>query len=80
MSKDEIKRILEMPTVTTSWGDCPGGVEIKDIEYGIEDYCLCVTNTMTSNPRAHRVKIHYAERPYIKIDSSRVYMDNCLRC
>ena len=80
MRKAEKQRILGLPTTATCWEDYPGGVEIKEIEYGTEDYCLCVTQTMTDNPRVHRVKIIYADRPYISIDGFKVYMDDCLRC
>jgi len=79
MNKTEKQRIIATPTIATCWEDYPGGVEIKEIEYGIEDYCLCVTQTMTANPRAHRVLIHYDDRPYINIDGFRIYMDDCLR-
>lgn len=81
MNKAEKQRVIELPTVATCWEDYPGGVEIKEIEYGIDDYCLCVTQTMTNNPRAHRVKINYSAdyRPYISIDGFHIYMDDCLR-
>ena len=78
MNKEEKKAVLEMPTVATCWEDYPGGVEIKDIQYGTEDYCLCVTQTMTSKPRVHRVKIRYAERPYISIDGFQIYIRYCV--
>ena len=81
MTKEEKKKVLEMPTVATCWEDYSGGVEIKEIQYGIDDYCLCVTQSQTIHPRVHRVKIHYEEeRAYVIIDSFRVYMDNCIRC
>lgn len=79
MRKTEKQRILGLPTMATCWEDYPGGVEIKEIEYGIEDYCLCVTQTMTDKPRAHRVKIHYTDRPYITIDGFQIYMDDCVK-
>ena len=84
MNKAEKQRIINLPTTATCWEDYPGGVEIKEIEYGIEDYCLCVTQTMTDSPRAHRVKIKYTDsnddcRPYISIDGFRIYMEDCLR-
>lgn len=80
MRKEDKKRILEMPTIATCWEDYPGGVEIKEIEYGIDDYCLCATQTMTDKPSVHRVKIHYDDRAYINLNGFRVYMDDCLRC
>ena len=54
MSKAEI---LNMPTIAY-WSGLDG-LEIKDIEHGINDYVLCVSGAWyggKSNERAHRVK------------------------
>ena len=81
MTKEEKQSILDMPTIATCWEDYPNGVEIKDIEYGVEDKVLCVTQTMTDHPRCHRVKVVYdGDRSYIVVDGFRIYLDNCLKC
>lgn len=56
------------------------GIEVVDIEYGINDKCLCVTNVSTNNPKAHKVKIHYiGEDPHIVLYGKRYNFSNCLR-
>lgn len=71
-----------------------GGVEIKAIDYGIDDYVYCVSGCLCENEdlrKYHHAKIHYEfsldredSRPYIKLlDANRkyhkLYLDECLR-
>ena len=56
------------------WGAW-GGVEVKDIEYGINDYAIIVTPEKS----VHRVKIYYGIREHIRIHGRRLYFDECLR-
>ena len=51
------------------------GIELKDIEYGINDYAIIVIQEKS----VHRVKIYYGKRPYIRIYGYRFYFDECLR-
>ena len=51
------------------------GIELKDIEYGINDYAIIVIQEKS----VHRVKIYYGEREYIRICGRRLYFDECLR-
>ena len=80
MSKSEI---LDMPTIAY-WSGLDG-LEIKDIEYGIKVYVLCVSGAWyggKSNKRAHRVKIRYNKNgdPYIVIHGYRIPLSECIRC
>lgn len=80
MSKAEI---LNMPTIAY-WSGLDG-LEIKDIEYGINDYVLCVSGAWyggKSNERAHRVKIRYNKNgdPYIVIHGYRILLSECIAC
>ena len=78
MTKAEKDRIMAMPTVATLSDN--GGTEIKGVEYGIEDTLLCVTQSMTDNPRPHKLRIQYAQdSPFVVIDGSRTYLGNCLK-
>ena len=83
MRKAEKQEVLKMPTIATCWEEYPGGIEIKKIEYGIDDYCICATQTMTESPRVHRVKIKYTREesePYIEVDGFKIFMNMCIKC
>lgn len=56
-----------------------GGLEIKSIEYGIEDYVLYVTGAWNGQGKAHKSKIYYEERPYFKYKGVRIHLDECIR-
>ena len=44
------------------------GLEIKGIEYGIDDHVLCVSGAWNGKPKPHRLKIYYtSENAYIKL-------------
>lgn len=66
---------------TIAYASMLNGVEIKDIEHGIEDYVICISNAWydRKDMKSHRVKIYYGDRPYFIIRGTRVYLDECLR-
>ena len=66
---------------TIAYAGTLNGVEIKDIEHGIEDYVICVSNAWYNRQdmKAHRVKIYYEDRPYFIIRGTKIYLDECLR-
>ena len=76
MTKSEKQNYLNKKTIGgwAVWGVW-GGVEVKDIEYGINDYAIIVVNETS----VHRVKIYYGKRPNIRIYGRRLYFDKCLR-
>lgn len=59
------------------------GLEIKGIEYGIEDYVYCVSGAWGGNKRFHRCKVYHpiSERKsaFFKIHGYRVPLDECIR-
>ena len=73
MTKSEKKNYLNKNTIGY-WCDWRG-VEVKGIEYGINDYAIIVIQEKS----VHRVKIYYGKRPYIRINNYRFYFDDCLR-
>ena len=73
MTKSEKQNYLNKSTIGY-WCDW-FGVELKDIEYGINDYAIIVIQEKS----VHRVKIYYGKREYIKINGRRLYFDECLR-
>ena len=61
-----------------------GGVEIKDIEYGFEDYVYCVSGSMCEKESLHsyhKCKIYYptSGSPYFRINGYKIPLDECIR-
>lgn len=57
-----------------------GGVEIKHIEYGIDDYIYCVSGAWCSKKRYHKLKVYYTEKgDYIKLHGYKIPLDECIR-
>ena len=64
------------------YSDIWGYVEIKHIEYGIEDYLYCVSGTwgITTNKRYHKLKVCYTEKGgYIRLYGYRIPLEECIR-
>ena len=75
MTKLEKQNYLNKKTVGY-WCDW-GGVEVKGIEYGINDYAIVYIRLKRS---VHRVKINYGTKDdYIRIRGRRLYFSECLR-
>lgn len=57
------------------------GVEVKGIEYGIEDHVLCVSGAWYGKKQPHRLKVYYAgdERAYIRLYGYRLPLDEFIR-
>lgn len=57
------------------------GIEIKGIEYGIEDYIYSVSGTWNGKPSYHRNKIMYTASgdPYFRIYGYRIPLNECIR-
>ena len=66
---------------TIAYASMLNGVEIKDIEHGIKDYVICISNAWydRQDMKAHRVKIYYEDRPYFIIRGTKIYLDECIR-
>lgn len=57
------------------------GMELKHIEYGIDDYIYCVSGAWCSKKSYHKLKIHYSANgnDYIKLHGYRVLLTDCVR-
>jgi len=78
MSKSEKMAILSAPCV--GYVSAFGGLEVKSIEHGIEDYVLFVAGAWSSARSAHRAKIHYeGAEPYFMYRGSRVKFCDIIR-
>lgn len=60
-----------------------GGLEVKSIEYGIEDYIYCVSGAWSGVKGFHRCKIYYPangiKSAFFKVNGYRVPLDECFR-
>lgn len=69
--------ILKMKSVAYYSG--LNGLEIKKIEYGIDDYVLCVSGAWSSKKQAHRVKVYYTgDNPYFMVHGYRIPLNECI--
>lgn len=59
-----------------------GGIEIKSVEYGIDDYIIYVAGAWCSARSAHKSKIYYtmSGSPYFKYKGVRIHLEDCVRC
>lgn len=55
------------------------GIEIKGIEYGINDYIIFTAGAWTGKPSMHKSKIYSAKRDYFKYRGVRIHLDDCIR-
>lgn len=57
------------------------GLEIKGIEYGIDDYIYCVSGAWGGGKAFHRCKIQYTRSgaAFFRIHGYRVPLDECIR-
>ena len=58
-----------------------GGLELKHIEYGINDYVYCVSGAWCNNKSYHKVKINYDSKgnPYIMVHGYKVPFEEIIR-
>ena len=59
-----------------------GGIEIKSINYDIDDYVIYIAGAWCSEKSVHKSKIYYtmSGSPYFKYKGTRVHLDECIRC
>lgn len=79
MKKAEKTKYLSMPCIAYYSGF--NGVEIKDIEYNINEYVIAVSGAWGGNKTMHRVRIYYGanSEPYFKLYGIRIYLYDCIR-
>lgn len=71
---------LTHPSV--AYACCLGGVEIKGIMYGIEDYVYAVSGAWCSQKSYHCVRVRHSAsgHPFVQIRGRRIYLNECIRC
>lgn len=68
-----------LPTI--AYWSTLGGVEVKDVEFGDENYIEVVAGTFACQRTAHRLKVYYSvtKGPYVKLFGTRLYTRECIR-
>lgn len=54
-----------------------GGLEIKKVEYGIDDYIYAVAGAWCSKKSYHKLKIYNGN--YVKLHGYKIPLDECIR-
>lgn len=56
------------------------GLELKHIEYGVNDYIYCVSGAWGGEKSYHKLKLYYeAGNSYIKLNGYKIPMSECIR-
>ena len=78
MRKEEKQAYLE--TKSEGYYSGFGGLEVKEIRYGLNDAVVFCTGAWRGRPEIHTARIHYeTERPYFLCRGLRVHFDEILR-
>lgn len=58
-----------------------GGLELKHIEYGIDDYIFCVSGAWTSKKSYHKLKVYTDNNgeSYMKLHGYKIPLSDCIR-
>ena len=81
MTKEEMKAYKDKKPVAVYPMSNWGGIEILDIEHGIDEYVIARFNFGTVEEKLHRIKIEYNKHgvPYFIMSGNRVRLDDCMR-
>jgi hypothetical protein len=78
MNKQEKNEVLSMDSVAYYSG--LNGLEVKRIDYGINDYIVCVSGAWNGKYKVHRVKINYnSNNPTIKLYGYTIPLNEMLK-
>lgn len=73
MTKNEKIEYLKKDSIAYYSGFCFCGLELKEIDYGIEDYMIVVSGAWCSKKDVHRLKVYYGSKnDYIKLHGYRI--------
>jgi hypothetical protein len=57
-----------------------GGLELKKIEYGINDYIYCVAGAWGGKKTYHKLKVYYDNNGgYIKLHGYKIPLNECIK-
>ena len=56
------------------------GLELKYVEYGIDDYIYCVSGSWNGKPKYHKLKVHNDNNgSYMKLHGYKIPLDECIK-
>lgn len=57
-----------------------GGLEVKQVQYGIDDSLYCISNAWCANKGYHKLKIHTDSKgnAFVKFKGSKVPLNECI--
>lgn len=57
-----------------------GGLELHNIEHGIEDYVYCVSGIHSNKKNYHKLKVYYSDdNSYIKFSGYKIPLNECIK-
>jgi len=80
MTNETKRKIKEEKTI--GYWSVLGGLELKKIEYGIEDYAFVVSGAWNGKRNVHKLKIKQSrlgDYVYIQLGNTKYYFDECIR-
>ena len=72
-----MKHIISKLDTIAYFSGC-GGIEVKHIEYGATDFVYFIAGAWTGNKTAHKARIYYSSRPFIRFHGYRIPLDEFL--
>ena len=80
MTKAEMEQYKDKTPIAVYPVSNWGGVEILDIEHGINDYAICRFNFGEPETKLHKVKVNYGPRStYIVVDGTNICLTESQR-
>ena len=81
MNKDEKKLYADKKPIAVYGMSNWGGIEILDIEYGVDDYVISRFNFGEPDKTIHKTKITYgANHSTFRVGRYTIRLDECMRC
>ena len=78
MTKEEKQQYLRMKSV--GYAASLIGLEVKAIDYGVNDTIIFTFPTVKGSVSVHSAKIRYdKERPYFRFEDYQVYLDEIMK-
>ena len=57
-----------------------GGLELKKVEYGIDDYIYCVSGAWCSKKSYHKLKVYYGnDGDYMMLHGHKIPLNECIK-
>jgi len=81
MYKEEIEKYKDKDVIAVYPMGNWGGIEILDIEHGIEDYAIARYNYDNVPEKPHRniIRTNSKGRAFFVLDGRRIYLDECMK-